>query len=48
MTYMFRWLILAAVFGVISWTSEVHAQNKQWVSQFDGKTMNGWEKVGNP
>ncbi len=48
MTYMFRWMALAAVFGVISWTSEVHAQNKQWVSLFDGKTMNGWEKVGNP
>jgi hypothetical protein len=26
--------------------STVHAQDAKWVSLFDGKTMEGWEKVG--
>ena len=26
---------------------DAKAQDKKWVSLFDGKSMDGWEKVGN-
>lgn len=40
---MFVWFVLL-LFGVISTTK---AEEPKWISLFDGKTLNGWEKVGN-
>jgi len=38
-------LCLAAVF-VLPTTADVMADEPKWVSLFDGKTMDGWEKIG--
>ena len=49
MTVVVRLLVfVVTLVFFIALAGEVHAQNKQWVSLFDGKTMNGWEKVGHP
>ena len=40
-------MIVAVLLGAIL-TSHTNGQDKKWVSLFDGKTMEGWEKVGNP
>lgn len=39
-------LVVAAVLFFSSGTNAV-AEDAEWVSLFDGKTMDGWEKVGN-
>ena len=48
---MKRWLccfsVATAALLVLILTSDTNAQDKKWVSLFDGKTMDGWEKVGN-
>lgn len=38
---------VASVLVGLLLVSGVKAENKKWVSLFDGKTMSGWEKVGN-
>ena len=40
-----RWLAALAVLLQLTVTGAVQAQDK-WVSLFDGKTLDGWEKVG--
>jgi len=40
-----RWLAALAVLLQLVFTGSVQAQDK-WVSLFDGKTLDGWEKVG--
>ena len=48
MTLALRWLAFTVtLFVVIPLTGEVTAQDDKWVSLFDGKSMDGWEKVGN-
>jgi hypothetical protein len=48
MTSALRWLALAVTLFVhILLAGEAKAQDKKWVSLFDGKTMAGWEKVIN-
>jgi hypothetical protein len=43
-----RWFSLAAAVLIVSFsTGQANAQEENWVSLFDGKTMDGWEKVGN-
>ena len=39
-------LILATVF-VAFFSSNALTQDAEWISLFDGKTLDGWEKVGN-
>ena len=40
-------LTLCLLFVVPCLSTQSSAQDAKWVSLFDGKTMNGWEKVGN-
>lgn len=48
MTIMPRWLPYAFAALTISLSlADARAQDKQWVSLFDGKSLDGWEKVGN-
>ncbi len=43
-----RWFALTALGLIVCLLARgSHAQNKDWVSLFDGKTLEGWEKVGN-
>jgi hypothetical protein len=43
-----RWSTFAAAALTVSLLmGDAKAQDKAWVSLFDGKTMEGWEKVGN-
>ena len=43
-----RWFSFAApVLLVLLLSGDAKAQDEHWVSLFDGKTMDGWEKVGN-
>ena len=43
-----RWISFApAVLFVFLAMGNANAQDKEWVSLFDGKTIDGWEKVGN-
>jgi hypothetical protein len=47
MKFAICWSLFAvSVFSVSLLTSDVSAEDKDWVSLFDGKTMEGWEKVG--
>ena len=41
---------LMSLAAMALFAAPIHAQDSQgkWVSLFDGKTMDGWEKVGNP
>lgn len=32
---------------VSCWTTQALSQDSEWISLFDGKTLDGWEKVGN-
>ena len=44
----FQWHVLAMVAAVTVLSgNSVVAQEEKWVSLFDGKTLEGWEKVGN-
>ena len=52
MTRSTRFIVFLCV-GAFAWLAPsvfhpiaVHAQDAKWVSLFDGKTMEGWEKVG--
>ena len=41
------WFFFAAAALTVSlWMGEVKAQDKDWVSLFDGTSLDGWEKVG--
>jgi len=43
------WLSLKFAAVLVSvWLGGAQAQDNQWVSLFDGQTMDGWEKVGSP
>lgn len=47
MKSVFCWFNFAApAFVVLCLLGDAQAQGGDWVSLFDGKTMNGWEKVG--
>ena len=48
MTSTLRWFSFAASVLIV-WllTGDLKAQSDEWVSLFDGKSMDGWEKVGN-
>jgi hypothetical protein len=39
-------IFAAAILIVLLVSGDARAKEKEWVSLFDGKTMNGWEKVG--
>ena len=42
-----RWFSIAVVTAMtLLTTSTVTAQEEKWVSLFDGKTLEGWEKIG--
>ncbi len=41
-----RAIIFAAVVCLTSLAIPLHAQDTGWISLFDGKTLDGWEKVG--
>ena len=47
MIFSLRWFSFAApvVVGLLL-AGDAKAQDKAWVSLFDGKTIDGWEKVG--
>jgi len=48
MRFSLRWLSIAtSVLIVFILASDARAEDQKWVSLFDGKTMDGWEKVGN-
>jgi hypothetical protein len=49
MRFSLRWFAVAAsVLAIFIFVSNAKAaDDKDWVSLFDGKTMEGWEKVGN-
>ena len=48
MSIPLRWFSLAAsVLAAFMLASGVNAEDKEWVSLFDGTTLEGWEKVGN-
>jgi len=40
-----RWLLVAASVA-LSFAAHVAAQDADWIPLFDGKTLDGWEKVG--
>ena len=40
-------MLTASVLVASLLTSDANAENKKWISLFDGKTIEGWEKVGN-
>jgi hypothetical protein len=46
---MFRLTFCAGVLSVLCFAASVQADDakSKWTSLFDGKTLNGWEKVGN-
>jgi hypothetical protein len=48
MSYRHAYLLLAPIVlaGLLTTVSPVAAQEKPWISLFDGKSLNGWEKVG--
>jgi len=39
-------LVLAAALFVLGSVSNLRAEEEKWIPLFDGKTMDGWEKVG--
>lgn len=41
-------ILVAAMFALVSQPPATLAQEKKWVSLFDGKSLEGWEKVGKP
>ena len=47
---MIRLLLCNFCFAIVALTpifsTRLQAQEAQWVSLFDGKTLDGWEKVG--
>ena len=46
MNLWLRWLSCAVpVLAGLLLSGDANAQNRQWVPLFDGKTMDGWEKV---
>ncbi|MEO1994416.1 MAG: DUF1080 domain-containing protein [Planctomycetaceae bacterium] len=48
MKLVLRWLAGVTCILIVSLLAcDAQAQDKGWVSLFDGKTMTGWEKVGN-
>ena len=48
MNFTHRWFSVASmVLAVLLAASDTKAQDSEWVSLFDGKTLEGWEKVGN-
>ncbi|HUG70296.1 MAG TPA: DUF1080 domain-containing protein [Pirellulaceae bacterium] len=49
MRFSLRWFTVAAsVLAIFIFVSNAIAEDdKEWVSLFDGKTLEGWEKVGN-
>ena len=48
MRFAFRLLSLAAVVLAFSLSlGAANAQEKGWISLFDGKSLDGWEKIGN-
>ena len=49
MKCVLRYLACVASILIVSQLgNDARAQDSGWVSLFDGKTMTGWEKVGNP
>lgn len=47
MTVALRWFSGAApVLIVLLWVGGARAEDEEWISLFDGKSMAGWEKVG--
>ncbi|MEO2047678.1 MAG: DUF1080 domain-containing protein [Pirellulales bacterium] len=51
-SFIFRLLfvtpfLLGLLWTGLLWTGSAHALENEWVSLFDGKTMDGWETVGN-
>ncbi len=43
-----RWSTFVASFlTVVLLTEQARTEDSKWISLFDGKTLNGWEKVGN-
>lgn len=48
MRFSHRWFtVTASVLAIFIFVSNAKTADKEWVSLFDGKTMEGWEKVGN-
>lgn len=43
---MSRSLFFFVTLAVLTVGANVHAQDDQWISLFDGKTLDGWQKVG--
>ncbi len=43
----FRLLVCAAALLSLYCATDVMADDEKWISLFDGKTLDGWEKVGN-
>ena len=44
---VYRLLNCAAVGVLLSIGASASGQEAKWISLFDGKTMTGWERVGN-
>ncbi|HRA90139.1 MAG TPA: DUF1080 domain-containing protein, partial [Planctomycetaceae bacterium] len=42
-----RFVLGAALMMLPVFTAAVQADDAEWISLFDGKTLDGWEKVGN-
>ena len=40
-------LLFSGIVCVMVFAGNARAEEENWVSLFDGKTMNGWEKIGN-
>lgn len=41
-----RWILVLAAMILPLWIGNAQGEEEGWVSLFDGKTMEGWEKVG--
>ncbi len=46
LTVAARGMFAAALFLVLSSTNDVRAEDAPWIPLFDGKSLDGWEKVG--
>lgn len=42
----FRWLACLVITAVLVGGATANAQDGEWISLFDGKSLDGWEKVG--
>jgi hypothetical protein len=47
MTSAFRFAATLSILTVVASANAEDKTKEKWVSLFDGKTMKGWEKVGN-